>query len=187
MYTMPRTPAGTDESNSGDGVNRFDDLDQATEPTGVDDFDRTAAILTDGVIGAVGGFVGTILMAITFFAAESAGVFSTAAFASVAKIVAPATDASAMTGLLVFLVGGMVLWPPLFAAIRGYLPGSRDLVSGLAFGVFIWPGFAIGFADGYAGGGFALYVAATLLAHALYGLSLGAAFELLGDKPAFTV
>ncbi|MFB6142490.1 MAG: DUF6789 family protein [Halorientalis sp.] len=68
------------------------DSDTATEPAevGADvaepDFDHLAGIVTDGLIGAVGGLVGTAAMTVGLFIAASLDAFAMQAFALLAEL-----------------------------------------------------------------------------------------------------
>lgn len=151
------------------------------------DFDNLAGIVTDGLIGAVGGLVGTAAMTVGLFIAASLGAFEMASFRILAELTGLAVvvpiDPLAL-GYLIFLAGGMVTWPLLFASIGSYLPGRRFATKGLPYGFVLWTGFVLAFADGV-GGGFTLglYAVLTLIAHLAYGFTLGSVFDYLSDRP----
>ncbi len=152
------------------------------------DFDHLAGILTDGVIGAVGGLVGTAAMSIVLFVAASLGAFDMASFGILADLTGldvlfPANAVA--VGFLVFLGGGMVTWPLLFAATAAYLPGEQFATKGLPYGFVLWTGFVLAFSQGVAGGAItlALYALLTLVSHLAYGFGLGAVFDYLSNRP----
>lgn len=156
------------------------ELDAAEET----EFDSLYGIVADGVVGAAGGIVGTAMMTVVLLFAESVGAFSRSSFASLTQLVGLEGVVPAVTfGYLLFLAGGMVPWPLLFASLMGYLPGERPPVSGLAFGTALWTGFALAFYEGYTGTALALYLVLTLVAHWAYGLGLGLVFEYLSTRP----
>lgn len=150
------------------------------------EFDRMIGIVTDGIIGAVGGAVGTGAATVGLLIATSLGAFDFDAFA----ILADLTGLRALTpsnpvliGYLLFLVGGMVTWPLLFASAGSYLPGEKYATKGLSFGFVMWTGFAPAFHGPWAEGSLALYVIITFGAHLAYGFSLGSVFDYLSSRP----
>jgi hypothetical protein len=85
-------------------------------------------------------------------------------------------------GYLLFLAGGMVTWPLLFASIGRYLPGETWARQGAFFGFILWTGFVLAFYTGYTGFELAVYVLVTFLGHLAYGFCLGAVFDYLGGR-----
>jgi hypothetical protein len=163
-------------------------------PNGVDDpveelsddneFDSLAGIIGDGVVGAAGGLVGTALMTVVLLIAESLGVFEREAFVLLTELVGlESVVPPILFGYLVFLGGGMVPWPLLYASLKEYLPGRRDPVSGVFFGFAIWTGSVLGFYTGQSGLVLAGYAVLTLLAHVAYGVGLGLVFEYFATRP----
>lgn len=149
-----------------------------------EEFDRLFGVVADGVVGAAGGLVGTAMMLVVLLIAETLGAFSRESFASIASMVGLEGYGPAVTlGFVVFLLGGMVPWPLLFAALMEYLPGGRLPTRGVVFGSILWTGFVFGFYDGYTGIALALYLVLTLVAHWAYGFGLGLVFEYLSTRP----
>lgn len=160
------------------------DADIDLELQEVEEFDRLFGIVADGVVGAAGGLVGVALMTVVLIAAESLGAFSRESFASIAVLAGlEGVGPPVAVGYLIFLLGGMVPWPLLFAALKEYLPGNRDPARGVVFGTVLWTGFAPAFYEGYAGLALVLYLALTLVAHWAYGFGLGAVFDYLAKRP----
>ncbi|MFB6309221.1 MAG: DUF6789 family protein [Haloarculaceae archaeon] len=163
--------------------------------TGVDDsiddelaedneFDNLIGIVGDGVVGAAGGLVGTALMTVVLLIAESLGAFSRAAFATLTEMVGLTGFVPEVTfGYLLFLVGGMVPWPLLFAALKAYLPGRTDPVKGAYFGAAMWTGFVLAFYAGQSGLALGLYVLLTLAGNVVYGVGLGLVFDYFATRP----
>jgi len=152
------------------------------------DFDHLAGIVTDGLIGALGGLVGTGAMTIGLFVASTLDAFDMQAFAILSEltglyVLLPGN--SLAIGYLIFLAGGMVTWPLLFAATSPYLPGSNFAMKGIPYGFVLWTGFVLAFAQGIGGGTvtLALYAILTLLSHFAYGFTLGAVFDYFSDRP----
>ncbi|WP_135829322.1 DUF6789 family protein [Halorussus halobius] len=162
------------------------DISEDVAEVGEADFDHLAGIVTDGVVGAVGGLVGTGALTVGLLIARSLGAFELSSFGTLAELTGfnallPLTPTA--VGFVLFLLTGMVMWPLLFASIGRYLPGERYAVRGLAFGFVLWTGFAPAFYEGYAGLAMVVYLGLTLGAHFAYGFSLGAVFDYLGDRP----
>lgn len=152
------------------------------------DFDHLAGIVTDGLIGAVGGLVGTAAMTIGLFVASTLSAFDMTTFATLSELTGLAVifpGNALAVGYLIFLAGGMLTWPLLFAATSPYLPGKNFAMKGLPYGFVLWTGFVLAFADGIGGGTviLALYAVLTLLSHFAYGFTLGAVFDYLSDRP----
>jgi hypothetical protein len=145
-----------------------------------------AGIVTDGVIGAVGGFVGTALMTVVLLVAASLGGFELSSFATTAELIGAeavfGADLLVPVGYVIFLGGGMTTWPLLFASMGEYLPGRKYAHKGLFYGFVLWTGFVLAFYAGYSGTALAVYIVATLLAHVGYGFALGAIFDYLGGR-----
>jgi hypothetical protein len=89
----------------------------------------------------------------------------------------------ASVGYLVFLLGGMTVWPLLLASIGTFLPGERFALKGIPLGMAIWTGFAPAFYGGESGIALALYLVITFFAHVFYGFTLGAVFDYFSDRP----
>lgn len=152
------------------------------------DFDHLAGIVTDGLIGALGGLVGTAAMTIGLFVASTLDAFDMQTFTVLAELTGLEAifPGNALTvGYLIFLAGGMVTWPLLFAATAEYLPGNTFAIKGLPYGFVLWTGFVLAFAEGIGGGALilALYAVLTLIAHFAYGFTLGAVFDYFTDRP----
>lgn len=150
------------------------------------EFDRMLGIITDGIIGAVGGAVGTAAATVGLLMATSLGAFDFAAFGTLAELtglgaVVPIPPVA--LGYILFLLGGMITWPLLFASAGRYLPGKTFALKGLPFGFVMWTGFAPAFHGPWADGALALYVVFTFGAHLAYGFSLGSVFDYLSKRP----
>lgn len=152
---------------------------------GVTDVERNEAsvlmsVVTEGVIGAAGGLVGTAVTIGVLVVAASIDVFDLASFQFLATLVGGDVLLPGRTttvGFLVFLAHGMFIWPLFFASIGRYIPGDRFALKGLLFGTLMWTGFVVVFYQGYAGLALAGYLVLTLLAHLGYGFTLGAVFD----------
>jgi hypothetical protein len=145
-----------------------------------------AGIVTDGIIGAVGGFAGTALMTVVFLVASTLGGFDLASFATTAELVGAeavfGADLLVPIGYVIFLGGGMTTWPLLFASMGEYLPGRKYAHKGIFYGFVLWTGFVLAFYAGYSGFALGVYLVATLLGHVGYGFALGAIFDYLGGR-----
>jgi hypothetical protein len=146
--------------------------------------DRLFGIVADGVVGAAGGLVGTAMMTVVLLIAESLGAFSRQSFGDLAELIGLGAFVPPVAfGYLLFLLGGMFPWPLLFASLREYLPGRTWPISGLFFGTALWTGFVLAFYDGETGIALVLYLVLTLLAHWVYGFSLGLVVRYLSKRP----
>ncbi len=149
-----------------------------------DEFDRLFGIVADGVVGAAGGLVGTALMTVVLLVAETFGAFSTVSFADLTRLIGLGGYVPEITfGYLLFLLGGMFPFPLLFASLAEYLPGDRMPIQGFFFGTALWTGFVLAFYEGFTGTALVLYLVLTLVAHWVYGVSLGFVFEYLSTRP----
>ena len=168
-----------------DNSPRVENPSHVDDVTGEDEeFDTLIGIVGDGVVGAAGGLAGTASLTVGLLIAESIGAFDREAFALLTEMVGlEAYVPEVLFGYLLFLLGGMVPWPLLFASLKEYLPGESDPVKGAFFGAAIWTGFVMAFHTGQTGVMLALYVVLTFLAHVFYGLSLGAVFNYFMTRP----
>lgn len=150
----------------------------------VSEWDRLFGIVADGVIGAAGGLVGVAMMTVVLVVAEQFGAFSRESFGELARLVGLGGFVPELTvGFLLFLAGGMVPWPLLFASLKAYLPGDSWPLAGIFFGTALWTGFVGAFYPGVAGLALVGYLAFTLVAHWVYGISLGLVFSYLSERP----
>ncbi|QLG28223.1 hypothetical protein HUG10_11965 [Halorarum halophilum] len=169
-----------EEENSPGTVQDVELGEEEAEP----DFDHLFGVITDGFVGAVGGAVGTAIVTVGLLVARTFGAFEMTAFAELAEMTGTVVfypQHPVAVGYFVFLAGGMVVWPLLFASAGSYLPGDRFATRGITFGAVIWTGFAMAFYDP----SFWLpgYVFFTLVAHLGYGFGLGAVFDYLSTRP----
>ncbi|MBX0295415.1 DUF6789 family protein [Haloarcula nitratireducens] len=149
-----------------------------------EEFDSLRGILADGVVGAAGGLVGTAMMTVVFLIAQSLGAFDLSDFAILTELVGlSGVVPEVLFGFFIFLGGGMFPWPLLFAALKEYLPGRTDPVSGAFFGAAMWTGFVLAFYTGQTGLSLVLYAVLTLVAHVVYGMGLGAVFNYFATRP----
>ncbi len=163
--------------------------DTTVDVTGEDaspEFDRFVGVLTDGVIGGLGGLVGTVTATVVLLAGASLGAVDLDQFSSLSSLLGfdvllPVGDVAA--GYLVFLAIGMFVWPLLLASIGRYLPGERFAVKGVPFGVALWTGFVIEFYSGETGSLLLAYLAFTLGAHVVYGFTVGTVFDYFSTRP----
>ena len=130
------------------------------------------------------GLVGTAMMTVVFLIAQSVGAFALTDFAILTELLGlEAYVPSVLFGFLLFLAGGMVPWPLLFASLMAYLPGKSSPVSGAFFGATMWTGFVLAFYTDQTGLTLVLYALLTLVAHVVYGMGLGAVFDYFENRP----
>lgn len=138
----------------------------------------------DPVRRAIGGGVaGTVVMSVVLVIAEVEARFELGVGRAIAGY-AGIPDEPAL-GLLVFLFGGMVVFPLVFLALEDYLarlPGGGDpAIRGMAFSLPLWGLYlVVGSPDVYSLRG-ALHLSFTLFAHLMYGFTLGAVYHALAD------
>ena len=168
--------------DSSAGVDNPSHVDDITDDD--EEFDTLIGIIGDGVVGAAGGLAGTAALTVGLLIAESMGAFDREAFALLTRMVGlEAYVPEILFGFFLFLLGGMIPWPLLFASLKEYLPGESDPVKGAFFGAAIWTGFVGAFHTDQTGFTLVLYVVLTFLAHVFYGLSLGAVFNYFMTRP----
>jgi cytochrome c oxidase subunit 1 len=137
-------------------------------------------VVSNASIAAVGGFVGTLLMAGGLGTAAVVGVFDLASLAELGELVGlPSTPA---VGAALFLVGGTVTWPLLFLAFSDYLPGRLLFETGLVFATIISSGFLVAFYTGQTGLALVGYLGFVLVAHWAYGIGLTVTFRYLQTR-----
>ncbi|MCU4802616.1 hypothetical protein OB920_19835 [Halobacteria archaeon HArc-gm2] len=162
-----------------DDTSHVDDITDDDE-----EFDTLIGIIGDGVVGAAGGLAGTASLTVGLLIAESIGAFDRESFALLTRMIGLEGYVPAVLfGFFLFLLGGMIPWPLLFASLKEYLPGESDPVKGAFFGGAIWTGFVLAFYTGQSGLMLVAYVILTFLAHVFYGLSLGAVFNYFMTRP----
>lgn len=159
--------------------------EESDSAVGVTDVERNEAsvllsVVTEGVVGAAAGLVGTAVAIGVLVVAASVDAFDLSSFQFLATLVGGdylLPGRTTTIGFLVFLAHGMFIWPLFFASIGRYIPGNRFARKGLLFGTLMWTGFVVVFYQGYSGLALAGYLALTLLAHLGYGFTLGAVFD----------
>lgn len=157
---------GSEESGDGLGLASESPTDAATDLVG---------IFKDGIIGAVAGAAGTVMLSAVLFVALNLGLFESSAFGGLARLVG--LGGSDLIGYLIFFGGGMTTWPLLFVSLQEYLPGSTLAFRGVSFATITWTGFIGAFYTGQSGLVLAGYVVVSLVAHWAYGFTLGSVFE----------
>jgi len=128
-------------------------------------------------MAAIGGFVGTVLMAGGLGTAILIGVFDPVSLVELAELVG--LPPNPLLGVALFLVGGTVTWPLLFLAFSEYLPGRLMFETGLVFATLISTGFMVAFHTGQSGLELVGYLGFVLVAHWAYGLGLTVTFQYL--------
>lgn len=151
-------------------------------PAGVPDeteslTEMAAVVLWDGVIGAVAGAGGNVVVLTTLFVASRLGGFDTASFTVAAEMLGLDAVLSGnglfLAGLGLFVVGGLTVLPLLLVTLGSFLPGRRYATRGLVFGAIVWTGFVLAYNAGFAGLDLIVYVVMTFLGHLGYGYVTG--------------
>jgi cytochrome c oxidase subunit 1 len=142
-----------------------------------------AGVFRDGVIGAVAGFAGVVLLSMVLVVAAALGAFDSEAFAELADLVGlGAFPQRTLIGYVIFMGGGMTTFPLLFASVQEYLPGPTMALRGVGFATIVWTGFLPAFYTGQSGIALALYIVLSLVAHWAYGFALGSAFDFFAER-----
>jgi len=133
-----------------------------------------------------GGLVGTTLMSLVFVLMEVQTRYAIHLFDVIARFVRRPGDP--YLGFLLFAVAGVVVWPLLFLALRQYIPRGPDpAVQGMVFATLLWVVFVVTGRGDLSGPILVVYGTLTLLAHLVYGFSLGAVYSsLAGVDPSPT-
>jgi hypothetical protein len=132
-------------------------------------------IFKDGVIGAVAGAAGTVMLSAVLFVALNLGTFDSSAFNGLSVMIG--LGESTLAGYLIFFAGGMTTWPLLFVSIQEYLPGPTLALRGVTFATITWTGFLGAFYTGQSGLALVGYVVFSLVGHWAYGFTLGSVFN----------
>jgi hypothetical protein len=151
---------------------------EADSVTVYDDVNELGLPISIRVVAAsmAGGLVGTILMLPVLVGVPQAlGLFLTepvtrfAGFAAFFGI-----EPTATLGIAVFGIGGTVVLPLIFLVVGSFLPPREPrYVRGVTFALFFWTGFAPAFWPGRGLVVTAMFVFFSLLAHCVYGATLG--------------
>jgi cytochrome c oxidase subunit 1 len=136
-------------------------------------------------VGAAAGLLGTVAMVPVLVVAWLLGALEPAAFAGLATILGFGADFA--IGGAIFLAGGVVTLPLLFVSLAVFMPGRTLAEKGAVFAAIVWTGFAVAFYTGQSGAALALFLALTLLAHAVYGAVLGSFYARFADVPEYEV
>ncbi|MFC7129328.1 DUF6789 family protein [Haloferax chudinovii] len=136
------------------------------------------------------GFVGTVLMLpVLVGIPELLGLFTTepiTRFAGVAAFFG--YEPRFALGAFLFGIGGVVVLPVTFVVVGAFLPPeSPAYLRGVSFATLYWVGFVPAFwpaADGFVTASFLVF---SLLAHWVYGLSLGYLLDLFAEIPQHEV
>ncbi|MBX0288231.1 DUF6789 family protein [Haloarcula salinisoli] len=123
----------------------------------------------------VGGFVGTAAMSVVLTILEVEVRYGLGVFDAIARFVRVPGDP--VLGFAIYVMVGTFGWPLLFLSLERYVPLSLDpAVAGTLLGTVLWLGFAVIGRGDLAGALLLVYLAATLVAHLVYGFSMGAVY-----------
>ena len=135
---------------------------------------------------AVGGLAGTIAMGTLLVLLEVQMRTRLLLFEAVARFFQ--VPGRADFGVVLAGLFGVVVWPPIFAAVEPYLPPEDPAVSGMVFAAGLWVAFVALATTEVTVVLLPLYLAVTLLAHLVYGFTLGTVYGWTpapdGDAPA---
>lgn len=164
-------------------VDQADRSDELAENSSETLTSLLAAVLWDGVIGAIAGLAGNVAIVGTLALITPLGGFSAEQFAFTAEMLmlqlVLTPQQLVWVGFVLFVGGGLTVWPLLLATLGAFLPGEGYAKKGLFFGAIMWTGFVFAFYGGYSGIEFALYLLGSFLGHVGYGFTTGAAMDRL--------
>jgi hypothetical protein len=172
-----------DAESSEKTVEQADRSDELAENSSETLTSLLAAVLWDGVIGAIAGLAGNVAIVGTLALITPLGGFSAEQFAFTAEMLmlqlVLTPQQLVWVGFVLFVGGGLTVWPLLLATLGSFLPGEGYAKKGLFFGAIMWTGFVFAFYGGYSGIEFALYLLGSFLGHVGYGFTTGAAMDRL--------
>ena len=164
-------PSNVDDRASDETDDTFTLVDESSTDAAGD----LVGIFKDGVIGAIAGAAGTVMLSAVLFVALNLGWFDSSAFGGLAALIGLGSDN--LLGYVIFFGGGMTTWPLLFVSVQEFLPGSMLAFRGVSFATISWTGFIGAFYTGQSGLALVGYVVCSLVAHWAYGFTLGSVFE----------
>lgn len=85
-------------------------------------------------------------------------------------------------GLVVFVACGVLVWPIVFLTIGEKLAPGREAMHGVVLALVLWIAFFVALVPAFDVTEVFPFIAVSLLAHLVYGLVLGTAFERLGGE-----
>ena len=131
----------------------------------------------------IGGFVGTAAMSVILTILELEVRYGLGVFDTIARFVRVPGDP--VLGFAIYVLVGTFGWPLLFLSLERYVPLALDpAVAGTLLGTVLWLGFAVIGRGDLGGAVLLVYLAATLVAHLVYGFSMGAVYaELAAHAP----
>lgn len=128
------------------------------------------------LVSMAGGLLGTVLMLPVLVGIPQAlGLFRTEPITQFAGFAAFfGIEPTAMLGMVVFGLGGTLVLPLIFLVVGSFLPPREPrYLRGATFATFFWTGFAPAFWPGTGMLAIAIFLVVSLVAHWIYGLTLG--------------
>jgi phage shock protein PspC (stress-responsive transcriptional regulator) len=128
------------------------------------------------LMSMAGGLLGTVLMLPVLVGVPQAlGLFRTEPITQFAGFAAFfGIEPTATLGMVVFGLGGTFVLPLIFLVVGSFLPPREPrYLRGMTFATFFWTGFAPAFWPGTGVVAVAVFLVVSLLAHWVYGATLG--------------
>ncbi len=128
------------------------------------------------LVAMAGGLLGTVLMLPVLVGVPQAlGLFRTEPITQFAGFAAFfGIEPTATLGMVVFGLGGTFVLPLIFLVVGSFLPPREPrYLRGMTFATFFWTGFAPAFWPGTGALAVAVFLVVSLLAHWVYGATLG--------------
>lgn len=130
------------------------------------------------VSAVLAGAVATMVMSMALAIFEVEARYAIGIFAAIARFVR--VPGNLFLGFLVYVLVGTVAWPLVFLSLKPYVPLDLDpAVAGMLLALPLWVGFAVVGRPDAGAPLLLLYLAFTLLAHLVYGFTLGAVYASL--------
>ncbi|MFC6905992.1 DUF6789 family protein [Halalkalicoccus tibetensis] len=85
-------------------------------------------------------------------------------------------------GLVVFVAFGVLVWPTVFLIVGENLAPTREGMRGVVLALLLWIAFFVALVPAFDVTELFPFIAASLLAHLVYGLVLGLSFEALDGE-----
>lgn len=137
-----------------------------------------------------GGFVGMVLMLPVLVGIPALfGLFRTDPIAEFAPfLVHVGFEPSLALGVALFVIGGTTVLPVMFTVVGEFLPPMEPrALKGVTFATIFWVGFVLAFWPGGGALTIALFLVVSLLAHWIYGLTLGVVLDRTTGVPEHAV
>lgn len=134
--------------------------------------------MDDRITALVSGALATAAMLATVYLAEVVAGYRVLVYRLFGGVVTvPET-----VGLAAFVALGVIVWPIVFLTFGESLAPENEAMRGVVLALVLWIAFFVALVPAFDVTGLFSFIATSLLAHLVYGLVLGIAFERLGGE-----